>query len=94
MYMKTILKQILAVSVLSMTTIPAIAQDYYSNAQRADWLKKAQENTPELFYTTIKPEIQVDIVADKQSFQGYKAVNPRKAQGLYSESFREKDPCI
>ena len=69
MYMKTILKQILAVSVLSITTIPAIAQHYFSDAQKSEWLKKAQENTPELFYTTIKPEIQVDIVADKQSFK-------------------------
>ena len=64
--MKTIIKQIIAFSVLSMITIPAIAQDYYSNAQRADWLHKAKENTPELFYTTIKPEIQVDIIADSQ----------------------------
>ena len=94
MYMKTILKQILAVSVLSITTIPAIAQHYFSDAQKSEWLKKAQENTPELFYTTIKPEIQVDIVADKQSFQGYKAVNPRKAEGLYSESFKGKSGIV
>lgn len=94
MYMKTILKQILAVSVLSITTIPAIAQHYFSDAQKSEWLKKAQENTPELFYTTIKPEIQVDIVGDKQSFQGYKAVNPRKAEGLYSESFKGKSGIV
>ena len=39
MYMKTILKQILRVSVLSITTIPAIAQHYFSDAQKSEWLK-------------------------------------------------------
>lgn len=42
MYMKTILKQILRISVLSITTIPAIAQHYFSDAQKSEWLKNGR----------------------------------------------------
>ncbi len=77
-----------------LASVSCLAQNYYSDKQRAEWMQKAEENIPDLIHTKISPEIQVDIVDDNDAFQNKKAANPRKAEDFYTTSFKEQSGII
>src|SRR5687767_11160862 len=54
--------------------LPALlkAQDFYSTAQRKEWLDKAELNKPRLVEQEKKPIGLVKLVADQTAFQGWK----------------------
>ncbi|MBQ7019567.1 MAG: glycoside hydrolase [Bacteroidales bacterium] len=67
----------------------ASAQDMYSE-HRAEWMKIAEETTPELHYKEVKPVAVVKAVQDDDAFQGwrYEATGENPAD-LYERNFKE-----
>lgn len=58
-------------------------------------LKKAEENTPKLKHETVKPVKIVDIVADKNAINGFKAVDSDKDINKLSEySFKKGEKLV
>lgn len=66
----------------------------YTAAQQQDWLQKAEACKVEVSKTVHHPVREVKIVADKNAFQGYKAVEDGNIQDLYSASFKEKHEVV
>lgn len=66
----------------------------YTVSQQQDWLQKAEACKPALHKTIHHPVQEVEIVADSNAFQGYKAVKKGDISDLYSKSFKEKKSVI
>ncbi len=88
------MRELIILSVLMLSAIHGVAQNYFSDNQKQAWLQKAAGNTPKLIHTKIKPENQVDIVDDATAFQHKKATNARVVKDLYSSSFKDKSGII
>ncbi|MDN3547715.1 glycoside hydrolase [Mucilaginibacter aquaedulcis] len=71
----------------------AIAQDPYHN-QRQDWLKKAEDNKPQLSETDKYPVGLVKLEKDATAFQGWKASTVDSAGKLYNSSFKNQSGVI
>jgi hypothetical protein len=87
----------LRISVLICCVIlPALlkAQDFYSAAQRKDWLAKAELNKPRLVETEKEPIGLVKLVADQTAFQGWKAVPSGTVESLYGQSFKKQSGVV
>src|ERR1700754_2686212 len=69
------------------------AQDPYQ-AQRQDWLKKAEDNKPQLSETDKYPVSLVKLEKDANAFQGWKATAVDTAGKLYSTSFKNQSGVI
>ena len=71
----------------------ASAQDFYA-AQRAGWLEKAELYKPELMRVTKNPVRFVDIVKDKDAFQGWKVIYGEDIGRMPDVSLKEKKSYI
>lgn len=76
-----------------MCGVAAYAQ-VYTAEQQAAWLQKAEDCKPELKKTIHHPIRTVDIVADNDAFQGFKAVDNGELNDLYTKSLKEKGTVI
>lgn len=76
--------------------LPALlkAQDFYSTAQRKEWLAKAELNKPRLVEQEKKPIGLVKLVADQTAFQGWKAVPSGTVESLYGQSFKKQSGVV
>lgn len=84
----------LSIAVLLLMPFYASAQ-YYTKAQQQSWMDKAEACKPVIHTTVHHPIRVVDIVSDKNAFQGYKAVDSKYSlTDLYSKSFKEKKKII
>jgi hypothetical protein len=83
----------LLLSVSAFTTMVK-AQDYYTPAQRKQWLAVAEENKPKLVETVKKPISIVTTVKDASSFQGWKAVPAGSISELLGSSFKNKKTAV
>ncbi|SDD39020.1 alpha-L-rhamnosidase [Mucilaginibacter pineti] len=84
-----------ALSVLFLTGLASTvkAQDYYAS-QRNNWLAKAENAKPRLNETIKRPTVLVNLIADKASFQGWKAVIATPVDTLYQRSFRKQNGIV
>lgn len=81
-------------SAIFMTCGVAATAQVYTAEQQAAWLQKAEDCKPELKKTIHHPIRTVDIVADDDAFQGFKAVDNGELDDLYTKSLKEKGTVI
>lgn len=81
-------------SAIFMTCGAAATAQVYTAEQQAAWLQKAEDCKPELKKTIHHPIRTVDIVADDDAFQGFKAVDNGELDDLYTKSLKEKGTVI
>ena len=81
-------------SAIFMTCGTAATAQVYTAEQQAAWLQKAEDCKPELKKTIHHPIRTVDIVADDDAFQGFKAVDNGELDDLYTKSLKEKGTVI
>lgn len=81
-------------SAIFMTCGVAATAQVYTAEQQAAWLQKAEDCKPELKKTIHHPIRTVDIVADNDAFQGFKAVDNGELDDLYTKSLKEKGTVI
>jgi alpha-L-rhamnosidase len=79
---------------VSAFTATVSAQDYYTPAQRKQWLAVAEENMPKLIETVKKPVVVVNTVKDNAAFQGWKTVPAGNTTALFSTSFKNKKVAV
>ncbi|MCL3851238.1 glycoside hydrolase [Parabacteroides sp. GYB001] len=91
--MKTTLTKLFLYYTFICCFITAYGQDFYAT-QRSSWLQKAEQNKPRLTVTEKKPTGLVNIIEDKEGFQGYKAVQEGPMEVLYNSSFKDKKTVI
>lgn len=76
---------------LSLALLAATASaQCYTKSQQQGWLDKAEACKPVIKKTIHHPVREVKIVADKDAFQGYKAIPSGNIADLYSMSFKQK----
>jgi hypothetical protein len=68
-------------------------QDVFE-AQRSEWLKKAEAFKPKLVERTIKPAQIVNLVEDEKAFQGWKATAGSPLKNFYETSFKKQSGTI
>ena len=81
-------------SAIFITCGVAATAQVYTAEQQAAWLQKAEDCKPELKKTIHHPIRTVDIVADDDAFQGFKAVDNGELDDLYTKSLKEKGTVI
>lgn len=80
---------------LSLALLAATASaQCYTQSQQQGWLDKAEACKPVIKKTIHHPVREVKIVADKDAFQGYKAVPSGNIADLYSTSFKQKKEIV
>ncbi len=80
-------------SFFAMAASAAMAQ-YYTAEQQNGWLRKAEACKPAIRTSVVHPVREVEIVSDKDAFQGYKAVDRGDLNDLYTKSFKEKKSVV
>ncbi|MBM6992883.1 MAG: glycoside hydrolase [Prevotella sp.] len=66
----------------------------YTPEQQQRWMQKAEACKPKLLTTVHHPVQEVEIVADPNAFQGYKAVKSGNIADLYKNSFKAKKTVV
>jgi hypothetical protein len=87
------MKNIYYYFLFSIIAFSSYSQDFFSD-KRADWLKKAEEYKPKLEERVVKPVQLVNIVADSNSFQGWKANPGSSLKDFYSNSFKNQSGTV
>ena len=85
--------KLLLSAIIALSSLTASAQVYTAD-QQAAWLQKAEDCKPELKKTIHHPVRTVDIVADENAFQGFKAVDNGQLDDLYISSLKQKGSVI
>lgn len=65
-----------------------------TKSQQQGWLDKAEACKPVIKKTIHHPVREVKIVADKDAFQGYKAIPSGNIADLYSTLFKQKKEIV
>lgn len=84
------------ITLLALLVFPAVlkAQDFYSDAQRKNWLARAEKSKPKLTEQLKKPVRIVKLQEDPAAFQGWKAVPAGKIEDLYAGSFKNQSGIV
>ncbi|MCW3788284.1 hypothetical protein [Plebeiibacterium sediminum] len=92
--MNTLLKKTIAAGALSiLLAISSVtAQNYYKNGKA--WVTKAEALKPVLKETIIEPKSIVEIVKNKDAFQGWEAKAVAPIDSLYDQSIRKLNSVI
>lgn len=80
--------QLLVLLILAFISFTVHSQNNF-NYDRAKWLAKAEEARPELTETVLRPTAIVNMVEDKNSFQGWKSEIIASPDSLYKTSIRK-----
>lgn len=91
-YKSHILAIILALFISLLLVLPIYAQEYYPNGMQ--WVEKAEALKPELQETIIRPESIVEIVENKDAFQGWETKEVNSIDYLYNNSFKKINSII
>jgi alpha-L-rhamnosidase len=83
----------LAIIILLLFVNHAYGQDLYQ-ASRAQWMAKAQQLIPKLNETIKKPVNTVELVKDKDAFQGWAAKKTDSLNSFYTTSFQKKKAIV
>ncbi len=83
---------LLTLLTLFVFTLHMQAQEYYANGQQ--WVEKAEDLKPELHETIISPKALVEIVENKDAFQGWEAKKTADIDALYKQSFKKLNTVI
>ncbi|SBW01122.1 glycoside hydrolase [uncultured Dysgonomonas sp.] len=86
------MKNILSILFL-VAVVPLYGTDFYKE-YRAGWLKKAEQNTPRLIETLKQPRRLVEIISDKESYQGWKVVESQSDKKLSEISLKQQKSYI
>src|SRR5690349_14556343 len=68
-------------------------QDFFES-QRKDWLKKAEAFKPKLIERIVKPIQIVNMVADPNVFQGWKATPASSLKDFHETSFKKQSGTV
>ncbi|MDR3268209.1 MAG: glycoside hydrolase [Tannerella sp.] len=75
-------------------TVTCLAQDAFTSAQRAGWLRKAEASKPVLTETVKKPVRIVKSVANSKAFQGWEVVESGSINDFYANSIRAQSGVV
>lgn len=82
-------KLIMLLAVMCPFVHGASAQDMYSE-YRSDWMRIAEETTPQLHYKEVKPVAVVKAISDKDAFQGWRYERTDEdPTAFYSKCFKD-----
>ncbi|MCW3804503.1 hypothetical protein [Plebeiibacterium marinum] len=90
--MRTLLKRTIALGALTLLLSSVNAQNYYEKGKQ--WVKKAEELKPVLKETIVEPAGIVEIVKNKDAFQGWEAKTVAPIDSLYGQSIRKLKSVI